>query len=339
MKILRTAVIGVGIQGENHIKAFKSHPLVELVAVCDINEERLRVISEKYDIPNAYLDYNEMLKNHRLDLVSVATPDFLHFQPVLAVLENKVNVLVEKPLATRVEDALKMIEKAQENNVRLFVNFGNRFNPPFAVLKEKVTNGEFGKVLYSYVRLSDTIYVPTKMLSWSSKTSVVYFLMSHTADLVRWIYGSEVESVRAYAHFEVLKSLGIDTPDYVVAFLRFYNGSMAVLESSWILPETYPSIVDFRAEFIGTKATSFINTTYQMIEISGKKFVYPRTYSASELNGRFFGFVKESIHNIVDSLLGNTTSFTSEEDAIANVKILDAITKSYTINREVLVTK
>jgi len=336
MDKIRTAVIGIGIQGENHIKAYISHPLVELVGVCDINEKRLNEITRRYNIKNSFQDYNEMLENLELDLVSVATPDFLHLDPVLSVLDNGINVLVEKPLALRFEDAKKMVDKARDKGVRLFVNFSNRFNPPFAVLKNKVESGEFGKVLYSYVRLSDTIYVPTKMLSWSSKTSVVYFLMSHTADLVRWIYNNEVSSVKAYAHFEVLKNLGIDTPDYVIAFLTFNNGSTALLESSWILPESYPSIVDFRSEFIGTKSTAFIDTTFQMIEYAAEKYTFPRTYGASILNDRFFGFVKESIHNIVDSLLNKASPYTSEEDGLANIRILNAIEESYKKNKEII---
>ncbi len=329
MKRLKSAVIGIGIQGENHIKAYLSHPLVELTAVCDINEERLKEIAKKYNINHTFTDYREMLDSLDLDIVSVATPDFLHLDPVLAVLDKGFNVLVEKPLALRYENAEKMVNKAKEKNVRLFVNFSNRFNPPFAVLKKKVDSNDFCKVLYSYVRLSDTIYVPTKMLSWASKTSVVYFLMSHTADLVRWIYSSEVVRVKAYAHFEILKEIGIDTPDYVIAFLEFDNRSTALLESSWVLPESYPSIVDFRAEFIGSKSTAFIDTTFQMIEYAGEKYTYPRTYGASELNNRFFGFVKESIHNIIDSLLGVTEPYTSELDGLANIKILNAIEESY----------
>lgn len=330
MKPLRVAVIGVGIQGENHVKAYKSTPLADLVAICDVNEERLKVVGDKYGVERRYLDYREMLEELRLDLVSVATPDHLHLAPALAVVEHGVHVLVEKPLATRYEDAVRIVEAARREGVRVFTAFSNRFNPPFALLRDEVARGELGDVTYAYLRLSDTLYVPTRMLKWASNTSVVYFLMSHTADLARWILGSEVESVRAYANYGVLTSMGIGVPDYVIAVLHFRSGAIVVLESSWILPETYPSIVEFKAEFIGSRGLALIDATEQCARMStANKFYYPRFLGASEINGRFYGFAKDLIHHVVEALAGGYEAIVSEEDGLRNVEILDAITKSY----------
>lgn len=339
MEKLRVAVIGVGIQGENHVKTYASHPLVDLVAICDLNRSRLREIGDRYNVERRYTNYGEMLGREKLDLVSVATPDHLHLEPVLAAVRRGVSVLLEKPMATSYGDALRMVEEAKKHDSRIFVNFGNRFNPPFAVLKERVASGELGEVLYSYIRLSDTIYVPTKMLSWSSKTNVVFFLMSHTADLARWIVGSEVAKVKAYAGFGVLKDLGIEVPDYVVAILEFKNGSKTVLESSWILPESYPSIVEFKAEFVCSKGFALIDSTKQNIEVSGDSFSYPRWLGASEVNRRFFGFVRESISHIVDSLLKGEEPIVSEDDGVRNVEILEAINNSFRESREIVLEK
>ncbi|MCD6357528.1 MAG: Gfo/Idh/MocA family oxidoreductase, partial [Thermoproteales archaeon] len=254
---------------------------MELVAMCDVNEPRAREIASRYGVRRYYTDYREMLEREELDLVSVATPDFLHYEPTITAIDAGVNVLVEKPLATKLEEAEEMVRRARRRGVKLYVNFSNRFNPPFAALKDSVEKGELGDLLYSYVRLSDTIYVPTKMLSWASQTNVVFFLMSHTFDLVRWIYGSEARSVRAYAEFRVLKRLGINAPDYVIAIIEFGNEARAVLESSWILPESMPSIVDFQAEFIGTRGVAYIDTTRQMISIASEAFYYPRITGAT----------------------------------------------------------
>ncbi len=231
-----------------------------------------------------------------------------------------------------------MVNEAKSKGARVFVNFGNRFNPPFALLKEEVSKGALGELVYAYLRLSDTIYVPTKMLSWASRTSVVYFLMSHTADLARWILGSEVKRVRAYASFKVLKSLGMDIPDHVLAVLDFQNGSRGVLESGWILPESYPSIVEFKAEFIGTKGYALIDSTQQGLHIASETFSYPRFLSSSEINQRFFGFVRESISHIVESLVEGREPIISEEDGLRNVRILDAITRSYKEGKEIIIS-
>jgi len=331
---LRVAVIGVGIQGENHVKAYKTHPRVDLVAVCDINEERARAVAEKYGIGSIYRDYREMLGKEDLDLVSIATPDHLHLNPVLATVESGVNALIEKPMATSYQDALKMVKAAKKKGVKVYVNFANRFNPPFAITKKRFTAGELGKPLYAYLRLSDTIYVPTKMLSWASKTNVVFFLMSHTADLATWIFNSNVRRVRAFAHFEVLESLGIEVPDYVVAVLEFENGGRAVLESSWILPETLPSVVDFVAEFLGTKGAVYISTTRQTIEVASvESHEYPKPLNIEEVNNRLIGFVKESIHHFVDAFLEKREPIVNMEDGPRNVRILESIVKSFKEDR------
>ncbi|RLE66429.1 MAG: hypothetical protein DRJ47_02480 [Thermoprotei archaeon] len=334
---LRFGVIGVGIQGEKHVKILSTHPLVEVVSICDVNPERLKEVSQKYGINKTYIDYEEMLAKERLDAVVVATPDHLHLKPVISALENGINVLLEKPMATKLDDALKMAEEAKKRGLLLYINFSNRFNPPFAIAHKKFREGELGKPLYAYFRLSDTIYVPTKMLSWASKSSVVFFLMSHTTDLARWIFNDEVRKVRAYAHYEVLESLGIRTPDYVTAVLEFRKGGRVVLESSWILPETLPSIVDFNMEIIGTRGAIYINNTFQSIAVANAtRHYYPKPIVLEEVNGRFTGFVKESIFHFVDSLASKTEPLIKVKDGVENTRVLEAIVESYTRNTEIV---
>lgn len=326
---LKAGIIGVGIQGENHVKVYKIHPSVEVVAIADIKEEKLKEISSKYGIEKTYKDYREMLEKEELDIVSIATPDFLHLEPSLAAIEAGCNIILEKPMAMSYEEARKIAEKAEKKGVRLYINFSNRFNPPFAIIKKAVSEGKIGKPLYGYFRLSDTIYVPTKMLSWASKTSVVYFLMSHTADLARWIFSDEVEAVTAFAQFKVLKSMGINVPDYVVAVLEFSQGAKVVLESSWILPESLPTIVDFRTEIIGEKGVAYTNTTFQSVVIAGEEYSYPAHFPIAELNERTVGFVRESIHHFIDSILTDSEPIVKPWDGVINTLILESITKSY----------
>ncbi|HDI75535.1 MAG: hypothetical protein DRJ52_11115 [Thermoprotei archaeon] len=327
MKI-KAAVIGVGIQGEEHVKAYKTYPLVDLVAIADINEKRLNQISSKYSIQGKYTDYREMIEREQLDVVSVVTPDFLHFEPVIYALKNDVNVIVEKPLATSIEEAEEMVNLAKSKKLMLFVDFANRWNPPFAIAKERISNGELGAPLYAYFRLSDTKYVPFKMLSWASKTSVVFFLMSHTADLACWIFDDRVSSVYAFASKKYLKSRGVDTYDYVVAVLEFSRGGKAVLESAWILPESLPSIVDFRAEILCEEGSIFIEDFSQGIEVASTKYSYPRYASGYLINRKYVGFTREAIHHAVECLIEKKEPIVTPDDALHNIKVLGSIVKS-----------
>jgi len=288
----------------------------------------LRRISKTYGIKSAYTDYVEMLEKENLDLVSVVTPDFAHKAPTIEALKMGVNVVVEKPLATTVRDAEDMVNEAKKKGLLLFTNFFNRWNPPFALTKERVKRGELGDLIYAYTRLSDTLYVPTKMLSWAAKTNVVYFLMSHTADLITWLFSDEVVKVRAWGLIRVLRSLGVDTLDYVIAILEFKRGGRAVLESAWILPESMPCVVDFKLELIGSKGAVNVDARSQGLEVMSLKYEYPRYLVFSDIHGSVFGAVKESLNHVIKCLISGKEPSVKPLDGLVNVKILCSILKS-----------
>mgnify|MGYP000082396776 CR=1 FL=1 len=288
----------------------------------------MRRISKTYGIKSAYTDYVEMLEKENLDLVSVVTPDFAHKAPTIEALKMGVNVVVEKPLATTVRDAEDMVNEAKKKGLLLFTNFFNRWNPPFALTKERVKRGELGDLIYAYTRLSDTLYVPTKMLSWAAKTNVVYFLMSHTADLITWLFSDEVVKVRAWGLIRVLRSLGVDTLDYVIAILEFKRGGRAVLESAWILPESMPCVVDFKLELIGSKGAVNVDARSQGLEVMSLKYEYPRYLVFSDIHGSVFGAVKESLNHVIKCLISGKEPSVKPLDGLVNVKILCSILKS-----------
>jgi predicted dehydrogenase len=256
MRKINCAIIGVGIWGENHIKVYKSHPKVDSLVICDMNEEKVKAMAKKYNIENYYVDYNEMFAKEKIDAVSVATPDFAHKDPVVAALNNKCHVLVEKPLATTLEDCNIMVETADKNGVNLMTDFHSRWVLPFLGIKKTVESGEIGKPMHANIRLSDTAYVPRKMLKWMNKSSSMWFLGCHTIDLLRWVFSDEISNVYCVSENRVFKSEGINCPDYFQSLLKFKNGGSALMENTYLLPEkSYPSLFDFRFEVVGERGT------------------------------------------------------------------------------------
>ncbi len=329
MRRVKLGVIGVGIQGEGHVICIKSLPNAELIAIADVDEKRARYIAERYGIPKVYRSHEELVRDAEIDAVTIATPDFLHKDPVICAAENGKHILVEKPMATTLEDAKAMASAVRKHNVKLMVNFENRFNPAFVSVKETLDRGEIGKPLYAYIRLSDTIYVPTEMIKWSHKTDVASFLMSHTADLARWYFSDEVHSVYAISKREILKSMGIDTPDMYVALIKFKRGGSAVLESSWILPRSMPSIVDFKLELICSKGTITVDTQKQGVQLFGEStWSYPSFIRLYSIHGRIVGFLREALGHFVDCIAQDREPLVTVEDGLADVKILDAIRES-----------
>ena len=109
------ALIGAGLFGERHAQAFSRHHAVDFVAVCDLNGERAKEIAEKYNARRYTTEFKELLSNPEIEAVSVATPDHLHREVAVAFAEAGKHLLVEKPLATTVEDAEAISEAARKN--------------------------------------------------------------------------------------------------------------------------------------------------------------------------------------------------------------------------------
>ena len=325
MKMLKCGVIGAGILGKVHLRACRQYPRAEPVAICDINEDRANEAAEEFGV-EAYTEYEEMLGKADLDVVHVATPDFAHRDPVVKSLKAGKHVLVEKPMATSMEDANAIMEAVQKNPGKLMVNFSNRWNVPHHNAKQIIDNGELGDLKHAYARLSNTTYVPTQMLSWSSKSSPTMFLLPHMVDLVRWFFSAEAKTVYAAKTEGVLKSMGIDTHDTMTAIVNFDNGAVACFETSWILPESLPFLVDHYVKLIGSKGTTYVDTTQHMLRKFAADAEYVRKTDTMFGYGR--GFSYDSIYHFLECILEDKEPISNEVDGLMNTAVLCAMLES-----------
>ncbi len=223
---LNAAVIGLGILGRQHAVFLNQHAAVDLVAVADIRQPVARAVGADLDA-EPFDDYAEMLRTSSLDLVVVATPDYLHRAPTVAAIEAGVpNIIQEKPLATSRMDAETICEAAERTGTRLFVNYANRASPLDIATRYVIQQGLLGRVIYGESRLDDNISVPTQMWGdrtqeWVGGSSTGHFLLSHVIDLLRWYFApAEVVDVFAISQRSVLGY----TPDLYDAYLIFDSG-------------------------------------------------------------------------------------------------------------------
>jgi len=325
-------LIGTGLWGETHARTYASSPHVELKAVCDLREDRAKEISGKYGAKDYYSDYRKLLERDDISAVSIATPDFAHTEIAVAAAKAGKHILIEKPLATSVEDCEKILAAVEEaKDIKFMVDFHNRWNPPFVNAKTAIERGELGKPMLIYIRLSDTIFVPTGMLSWASKSEVVWFVGSHAVDLTRWLLGDEVRKVYAVSRSEVLKGKGVDTPDFYEAILEFKNGGVATVENCWILPDSLPTVIDFKCQIIGSEGAVYMDMSgHRTIQKYTKEHVsYPDVLgSFSTVPGRPMGFTIESIRHFVDCVVNDKEPMVTGEDGLAATRIISAIQES-----------
>jgi predicted dehydrogenase len=327
---LRTGIIGAGMWGTTHAIAYKTHPAVEVVAVFDKDEARCRAFADEYSIPKLYRSAEELAADPEIDAVSVVTPDFAHKEAALAVINAGKALLIEKPLATTVEDATAICAAAKQKGVLAMVDFHNRFNPQFDSAKRQLTDDSLGQARYIYMRHSNTLAVPLGMVSWSDRSSSLWFLGSHSSDLVRWLFGDEVVEVYGACNHGILRSKGLDVPDVWTYILRFADGGIGNVENTWVLPNTLAGYGDFRSEIIATKGVYY--TTLQSAEVnemysdSGHRRLDYLTLL--DIRGFKFGFTLQAIQYFADCVLRDEQPFVTLEDGLANTKILCAVAES-----------
>ncbi len=331
MKRVGFGSIGAGLWGEMHARTYASSSEVEYKAVCDLREDRAKEIAEKYGAEDYYLDYRELLERDDISAVSIATPDFAHTEIAVAAAKAGKHILIEKPLATTVEDCEKILSAVREaGNIKFMVDFHNRWNPPFVSAKAAIESGELGKPMLMYVRLNDTIFVPTGMLSWASRSEVAWFVGSHAVDLTRWLFNDEVCKVYAVSRSEVLRDKGVDTPDFYEAILEFKNGGVATVENCWILPDSLPTVIDFKCQIIGSEGAVYMDLSSNGVirQYTKEKASNPDILVYPTIYGKPMGFGIESIRHFVDCVVNDKEPMVTGEDGLAATKIISAIQES-----------
>lgn len=326
-KKLKVAVIGAGIYGIHHVDVYKQNPYVELVAVCDYSEKIRNDIEAKYGV-KTYASVEEMLSNEKLDAVSIATPDHLHVEPALQCINAGLHVMVEKPLATTVEDCEKILDAAEKNNVRVAVDFHKRWDPAAIYTYNQLNEGDHYPIR-GYMNMDDTIDIPTKWFKWGASSDPISFLGIHCVDLMRWYMGCEAVEVYAVGSKKLLPSLGVDTYDSVQSIITFENGCTWVLENSWILPSGFAKANDSRTSIITSEKYIRINNQDRGVEmVDSDKTHTPNVFFFNDFNGRVFGFGADPINSFVDSLVNETDFIADGFDGLQATKITAAIHKS-----------
>ena len=330
MERVRFGLIGTGTWGNVHAETYSTYHRASLAAVCDLDESRARNAADRWVARKVYTDYREMLRDPDIDAVAVATPDFAHCEPIVAAARAGKHIIVEKPLATTCQDLDQIAEAVTRAGVKFMVDFHNRWSPPLVIARNDIENGAIGEIVSAYLRLNNTIYVPLKMLSWSTKSSILWFLGSHTVDALRFLLRDEVARVYSVSRSGVLRGKGVDVPDLYQTILEFDGGPVATIENHWIMPDTSPSYNDFKVSVVGSKGMFNMDLTHnQLIEryVEGRSD-HPDVLGAPLVRGRHVGFVYESIRHFVDCVADDKPVAVTLDDGVRVSKVILAIMQS-----------
>lgn len=330
---MKFGVIGTGILGSRHARVWHELPETELVAVCDIDAARAQNIAQMYNA-RAFTDYHAMLAEAELDAVSVATPDHLHREPVLAALAAGKHILQEKPLATNADDARAIVDAAEKSNCVVMVNFSQRFVTDHIWLHDAIARGDIGKPRMVISVKHDNISVPTGMIrGWARNTSPLYFMTSHDLDLVHWFLGVDPVSVMAQETRGTLDAQGIPVHDGLNALIQFGDDVIANFHSSWIHPNTYPRVADGFLQIIGNAGALTYHNRTRTAELynarGGQKIEFTGPHTADIVDGKVTGAFVSSLQHFLDCVRTGREPETSPRrvlaTAVAQAGVMEAL--------------
>lgn len=256
---LRYALIGCGRIAINHIQAYLDNIKdIELVALCDIDTSKAEELIKKFKLDkkiSIYQDYKEMVGKENLDLVVIAVNSGKHAELSIECLRNKINVIVEKPMALSIKDADEMIKTAKKNKVKLCVSHQNRFNKSIQKLRKAIEGNKFEKLFYGtahvrWNRNKDYYDQARWRGTWEKDGGALMNQCIHNIDLLRWMMGGEIEEVFAYTNN--LNHSYIEGEDLGLAVIKFRNGSYGLIEGT---VNTYPQNLEETLYVFGEKGT------------------------------------------------------------------------------------
>lgn len=228
------AVVGLGV-GKKHAKAAAESKNADLIAVCDLLQDRLDLITADYPETITYTDFDEMLKNPDIDCVSICVPSGMHADFAVKALHAGKNVLVEKPVDITVENALK-IEKARvETGLKAGVVHQNRYNPDMPLMHDAIISGKIGKVLFGdfavkWFRTQEYYDNGGWRGTWEMDGGGSLMNQAvHTVDLMQWLMNSDVESVTSQI---AIYNHEIETEDFTASLIKFKSGAVATFIST-----------------------------------------------------------------------------------------------------------
>jgi myo-inositol 2-dehydrogenase/D-chiro-inositol 1-dehydrogenase len=263
------AIIGAGRVGLFRGEVAARHPAVEWIGIAEINPERGRTVGEKVGADFVTTDYRELLRRPEVTAVIVATDEHLHVEPVMAAVERGLPMLIEKPLATDLDESARVLRAIEGAGIDAVVGYTQRFRRKWLSAKEKVRTGALGDVtlVTSRAFMNRLVAIDNyKRTDDPSTISPMVISGTHALDIVMW-YMEAKTPVEVYAR-SVDKVLG---PEYggidaTAGMIMFSDGSVYHLNISWALPVTWPGAVySLEVGINGTHGVITIDDTHRDI--------------------------------------------------------------------------
>ncbi len=324
---IKIAIVGCGRISKNHFKAIEKHSdEIELVAVCDIQENIMNEYQAAYNV-NGYTDFELMLKQETLDLVSICTPSGIHPNQVVSAAKAGIHVMTEKPMATRWIDGVRMVKACDAAMVRLFVVKQNRRNATLQLLKRAVDENRFGRIFMVnlnvfWTRPQDYYDQSRWRGTWELDGGAFMNQASHYVDLIDWLIGP-VTSIQA-----MMGTLGrnIEVEDTGVLNIKWRSGALGSMNVTML---TYPQNYEGSITILGEKGTVRVGgvavNDIQHWDFSDERDYDRKIKDANYETTSVYGFGHPLYYkNVIDVLRGEAESETDGREGVKSLEVLIA---------------
>ena len=323
---IRIAIVGCGRISKNHFASIEKHAdNLELIAVCDIDAKVLAEHSDKYKVPG-HQHLENLLESEQLDLVALCTPSGIHPGQAAMAARFGVNVMTEKPMATRWQDGQRMVRACDEAGVRLFVVKQNRRNTTLQLLKRAVEEKRFGKIHMVHLNVfwtrPQSYYDQAEWRgTWEFDGGAFMNQASHYVDLLDWLIGP-VDKVQAM----MSTTRDIEVEDTGVLNVRWRNGALGSMSVTML---TYPKNLEGSITILGENGTARIGGV-AVNDIQLWQFDEPRDYdeqikAANYETTSVYGFGHPLYYkNVIDVLRGKAEPETDGREGLKSLEMLIA---------------
>jgi len=305
MKKLGVAVVGTGFWGRNHARVYKELAETELLAICDIDSDRAKTVANQFGV-KSYTNTAKMLKNADIKAVSICTWSTSLAREATKALDAGKHVLVEKPMATNVKQAEKLIDTAKQKRLHLTVGFLMRFIPGLQQIRKAVEDETIGEPVCATAK---------RVSQWPERigdVGVVKDTAIHDIDVMRYVFNGDPTAV--YARIGSMRQGKFE--DYAQIMLTFEGGKTAFIESNWLTPYKTRVLV-----VTGSEAIMKLDYITQELTIeNAKESVQPR-YAMQEP-------LKLELQHFAKCIIGNQKPIVTGADGLKALQIAEAALKS-----------
>ena len=308
MKQTNVGVIGVGSMGYNHVRIYSELENANLVAISDMVRGTLDKVSKEFNTVG-YVDYDNILQIDDIEVVNICVPTVFHHDVVMRAIEAGKNVLVEKPIASKLNEAEEMIKAAEDAGVTLATGHVERFNPAVRVAKKLIDEGAIGEVVTANSKRLGPF--PPRIRD----VGVAIDLAIHDIDIFNYLFNSRANTVFANMSSK-LKNCEFE--DHAEIMTKYDSGVLSILETNWLTPYK-------KRQLNITGIDGIISVDYGNQTVT----LFKENNQVEDIKVENKEPLKEELRSFVDCVQNNIPPEVSGKDGYEALRIVDAAMTSY----------